>query len=160
MLKEKLDRLEQRVKEASELITQLRSEKEELENKYRETAKRNQELQSEMDYLKSIQDQFGLRLESICSHLDTVSDGTMTDAIAVYEKKIQHNANDYQACFNLGNIFEKKGFFDKAIEVYRKAIKIKPDFVSAIEHLAFLLEKLNREHEASPLWDKVLALKK
>ena len=35
-----------------------------------------------------------------------------------------------------------------------------PDFVDAIEHLAFLLEKLNRDHEASPLWERILSLKK
>lgn len=160
MLQERLDRLEQRVKEASELIVHLRNEKEDLEMKYREAVKKAQEVQSELDYLKSIQDQLGFRLENICSHLDNVSEGSMNDAISLYEQKIQENAQDFQAYFKLGNILEKKGLFDKAIEVYRKSIKIKPDFVSAIEHLAFLLEKLNRESEASPLWDKVLALKK
>lgn len=160
MLQERLDKLEQKVKEAAELIIQFRNEKEDLEIKYRGAIKRAQELQAELDLLKSVQDQLGFRIENICSQLDTVSDGSMSDAITLYEQKIQENAQDYQAYFKLGNILEKKGFFDKAIEIYRKAIKIKPDFVSAIEHLAFLLEKLNRESEASPLWDKVLALKK
>jgi hypothetical protein len=32
--------------------------------------------------------------------------------------------------------------------------------VDAIEHLAFLLEKLNRDNEASPLWERILSLKK
>jgi tetratricopeptide (TPR) repeat protein len=50
--------------------------------------------------------------------------------------------------------------YEKAILEYRKALKIDPDFVDAIEHLAFLLEKLNRDNEASPLWERILSLKK
>jgi hypothetical protein len=50
--------------------------------------------------------------------------------------------------------------YEQAIQEYRKALQIDADFVDAIEHLAFLLEKLNRDHEASPLWERILSLKK
>jgi tetratricopeptide (TPR) repeat protein len=72
----------------------------------------------------------------------------------------ERDLNDYLAQFEAGRAYEKKGLWNKAIEAYRRAIDVKPDFVDAIEHLAFLLEKLNREKEASPLWEKVISLKK
>ena len=65
-----------------------------------------------------------------------------------------------KALFELGHLYERQGMYEKAILEYRKALKIDPDFVDAIEHLAFLLEKLNRDNEASPLWERILSLKK
>ena len=66
----------------------------------------------------------------------------------------------HQAHFDRGVELERSGKYEAAIEAYRAALDTAPEFVDAIEHLAFLLEKLNREEEASPLWEKVLALKK
>jgi tetratricopeptide (TPR) repeat protein len=65
-----------------------------------------------------------------------------------------------KALFELGNVYERQGMYEQAIHEYRKVLGINPDFVDAIEHLAFLLEKLNRDTEASPLWERILSLKK
>lgn len=62
--------------------------------------------------------------------------------------------------FQRGVELENDGKYEEAIEAYRQALKTSPEFVDAIEHLAFLLEKLNREDEAAPFLEKVLALKK
>lgn len=62
--------------------------------------------------------------------------------------------------YDRGVQLEREGRYEEAIAAYRKALTTAPEFVDALEHLAFLLEKLNREEEASPLWAKVLALKK
>jgi tetratricopeptide (TPR) repeat protein len=68
--------------------------------------------------------------------------------------------NNAEALFELGNLYERQGMYEQAIQEYRKVLNINPNFVDAIEHLAFLLEKLNRDHEASPLWERILSLKK
>ena len=49
-----------------------------------------------------------------------------------------------EACFNLGNIFMESGRFDDAIDIYRRTIKINPQFMVVHYNLGNVLFKQKR----------------
>ncbi len=51
--------------------------------------------------------------------------------------------------FAHGHLLEREGRFDEAIEQYRKALRLKPDFVAARNRLGITLNKLGRHREAT-----------
>lgn len=53
---------------------------------------------------------------------------------------------------------ESHGLYDAALAAYAEAQKVKPDFVPALIHNAWLLENMKRQAEALPLWKRVLEL--
>lgn len=176
MLKNRFAELERKIKAAAELINRLKQENIALEMKYAEAQKKVAELTDEMERYRREQEEFSNRMEELLDYFRELpeemengyDDGlTVVEHLATKEEsakeselEMEENLDNYLALFDLGKGYEKKGLWDKAIEAYRRAIDIKPDFVDAIEHLAFLLEKLNREKEASPLWERVISLKK
>jgi len=111
-----------------------------------------------------------LRWIYILDHFDAVTkDGAkepqegvdiLEDSFVDLEREVEQDSENFVALFDLGVAYERKGMFEEAIVVFERAIKANPNYTSAMEHLAFLLEKLNREKEALPLWEKVLTLKK
>ncbi len=92
--------------------------------------------------------------------LPTRSGDAQEQALHRLTDSVIKEPTNVKALFELGNAYERQGMYEQAIQEYRKALAINVDFVDAIEHLAFLLEKLNRDHEASPLWERILSLKK
>ena len=176
MLNDRFGELEKKIKSASDIINKLKQEKAELEMKYEEAQRKITELTDEMDQYRRDEEEFTIRVEGLLDYFvefpenveDDQGDGlSVVEPFTVeddLEKELSLEANEdldnYMAQFELGRSYEKKGLWEKAIEAYHRAIDLKPDFVDAIEHLAFLLEKLNREKEASPLWEKVISLKK
>jgi tetratricopeptide (TPR) repeat protein len=61
--------------------------------------------------------------------------------------------------FQLGLLYEQKGQLEQAISEYRRALEGDAEHLEAAQRLAFLLEKLNRDAEASPLWDKIWTMR-
>jgi len=57
--------------------------------------------------------------------------------------KFDDNVNKHLTYFNLGIIYEKRGDWYKAIEMFNKALKIKPDFDKATKNLILLSARLN-----------------
>jgi len=57
--------------------------------------------------------------------------GEIVAAIKLYEKGIKKNGNNFRALSNLGALYERTEDYPKAINVYRKAIKLAPN----ISHL-------------------------
>lgn len=58
---------------------------------------------------------------------------------AIIEKtqaKLNHVSNDPILHYRLGNLYKSRGEADKAIEMYQKALLIRPAFVEALNHLA------------------------
>ncbi len=174
MLKDRFGELEKRIKSASDIVNKLQQEKAELEMKYEEAQRKIAELTDEMDQHRRDEEEFTTRVEGLLDYFvefpENVEDDqegglSVVEPFTVEDEKelsleADENLDNYMAQFELGRSYEKKGLWEKAIEAYHRAIDLKPDFVDAIEHLAFLLEKLSREKEASPLWEKVISLKK
>ena len=64
----------------------------------------------------------------------------------------------HELASDAGVQLEAHGRFDSALRAYAEALKIKPDFLPALVHRAWLLEQTGRPAEALPLWKKVLEL--
>ena len=64
----------------------------------------------------------------------------------------------HELASDAGVQLEAHGRFDSALRAYAEALKIKPDFLPALVHRAWLLEQTGRPAEALPVWKKVLEL--
>ena len=62
------------------------------------------------------------------------------------------------ASFDLGNAYFQKGQMNEAVDAYQRALKIKPDDVSARNNLGMALLKQGKTDEAAVQFRKVLAL--
>ena len=165
MFPEKFQELEEKIRLTAELVSRLKLEKTQLERKHQEAEKRIAELEEEVKRLRTerhpisptpVSPTMDNLIHQLNARQGDVPDQTMHRLTEVLVKE----PNNAKALFELGNLYERQGMYEQAIQEYRKVLNINPNFVDAIEHLAFLLEKLNRDHEASPLWERILSLKK
>jgi tetratricopeptide (TPR) repeat protein len=160
MFPEKFQELEEKIRLTAELVSQLKQEKLQLEHKHQEAEKRIAELESEITRLRAERPTTSPPVDTLIQHLNTRPGDPQDQALHRLAETLAKEPNNIKALFELGTAYERRGMYEQAIQEYRKALKVDADFVEAIEHLAFLLEKLNRDHEASPLWERILSLKK
>jgi tetratricopeptide (TPR) repeat protein len=160
MLPEKFRELEEKIRLTAELVARLRQEKQQLERQQEDAAKRIAELEAEVARLRAERHPPGAATEPPLRPLGSRQSEPPDPALRRLHELLGREPNNVAALFELGNLYERQGLYEQAIHEYRKVLNIDPDFVDAIEHLAFLLEKLNRDHEASPLWERILSLKK
>jgi tetratricopeptide (TPR) repeat protein len=160
MFPEKFQELEEKIRLTAELVSQLKQEKLQLEQKNLDAEKRIAELEGEIKRLRAERTAASPSMDTLIQHLNTRPGDSQDQTLHRLTETLVKEPNNVKALFELGNVYERQGLYEQAIQEYRKALKIDADFVDAIEHLAFLLEKLNRDHEASPLWERILSLKK
>ena len=79
----------------------------------------------------------------------------VTVAIGDLRAREMKGAEEY---FELAQLYEQQGQFEQAIDAYQDTLRLEAQNLEAVQRLAFLLEKLNRDTEAAPLWDKVWAM--
>ncbi|HUU98150.1 MAG TPA: tetratricopeptide repeat protein [Phycisphaerae bacterium] len=60
--------------------------------------------------------------------------------------------------FAHGHLLERQGGFQQAVDQYRKALELKPDFVTARNRLGIALNKLGRHGEASAEFRRAIAV--
>jgi tetratricopeptide (TPR) repeat protein len=160
MFPEKFQELENKIRLTAELMAQLRQEKTQLEHRNQQAEQRIAELEGELKRLRTERQATNASVETPMQPLPTRSGDAQEQALHRLTDSVIKEPTNVKALFELGNAYERQGMYEQAIQEYRKALAINVDFVDAIEHLAFLLEKLNRDHEASPLWERILSLKK
>ena len=73
----------------------------------------------------------------LLSNLATISiiRGDISKAANLLEESISLNSDDYMAWTNLGNLNQQRCYYRDAVESYKKAIAIKPDYSPAISNL-------------------------
>jgi tetratricopeptide (TPR) repeat protein len=160
MFPEKFQELEEKIRLTAELVSQLKQEKLQLEQKNQDAEKRIAELEAEIKRLRAERPSTSPSMDTFIQHLNTPPGEHQDQTLHRLMETLVKEPNNVKALFDLGNAYERQGMYEQAIQEYRKALKLDANFVDAIEHLAFLLEKLNRDHEASPLWERILSLKK
>jgi tetratricopeptide (TPR) repeat protein len=160
MFPQKFQELEDKIRLTAELMAQLKQERTQLERKNQEAEKRIAELEGELKRLRAERPAPNPAMETLSQHLTPKPDTPQEQTLQRLTETLAKEPTNLKALFELGNAYERQGLYEQAIQEYRRALKVDPDFVDAIEHLAFLLEKLNRDHEASPLWERILSLKK
>jgi tetratricopeptide (TPR) repeat protein len=160
MFPERFQELEEKIRLTAELVSQLKQEKLQLEQKNQDAEKRIAELEGEIKRLRTERPTTTPSVDTFMQHLSTHPGEPQDQTLHRLTETLVKEPNNVKVLFELGNAYERQGMYEQAIQEYRKALKIDADFVDAIEHLAFLLEKLNRDNEASPLWERILSLKK
>ena len=160
MIPEKFQELEEKIRLTAELVSQLKQDKLQLEQKNRDAEKRIAELEAEIKRLRTELPNTSPSMDTFTPHVNTPPGEYQDQTLHRLMETLVKEPNNVKALFDLGNAYERQGMYEQAIQEYRKALKLDANFVDAIEHLAFLLEKLNRDHEASPLWERILSLKK
>jgi len=68
-----------------------------------------------------------------------LSSGRLDAAIATTDRWISQRPNDVMAYMNKGSLMERKGDANQALELFQKALKVKPDFPMAANNVAYLL---------------------
>jgi tetratricopeptide (TPR) repeat protein len=160
MLPEKFHELEDKIRRTAEMMAQLKQDKTQLEQKHLEAEQRIVELEGELQRLLGENQTAGAVSDAPAQSAPARPREVQEPALHHLTETLNKEPTNVKALFELGNAYERQGMYEPAMQEYRKALKIDANFVDAIEHLAFLLEKLNRDHEASPLWQRILSLKK
>ncbi|HLZ20397.1 MAG TPA: tetratricopeptide repeat protein, partial [Smithellaceae bacterium] len=65
-----------------------------------------------------------------------------------YQTALELDPKNWNAHYNMGNIYKEKGNMDKAFEHFREVTKLKPDYADAQNNVGLILElyyKNNRE---------------
>jgi Flp pilus assembly protein TadD len=164
MYAEKFELLEAKIRETALLVSRLREEKRQLEQENEQLRERLYTLEEETRRSRDDSSQYVPNLDSLLQQLETLH----TDGHSVQESdpvstamqellgKEPKNAEEH---FQLGTLLEQKGQFEQAIIAYQRTMDVDAHNLEAAQRLAFLLEKLNRDAEASPLWDKIWAMR-
>jgi tetratricopeptide (TPR) repeat protein len=84
--------------------------------------------------------------------------GRFAEAEAAYRRWLLHFGPDAQVCFNLGNVLFSLGQRESAIERFRQAIEIDPDFVEAWGNLGSVLSEIGNHGEALAATRRALEL--
>jgi Flp pilus assembly protein TadD len=164
MYAEKFELLEAKIRETALLVSRLREEKRQLEQENEQLRERLYELEEEMRRSHDDSSRYVPNLDSLLQQLETLhTDGMggqesdpVSTALQELLGKEPKNAEEH---FQLGTLLEQKGQFEQAITAYQRTLDVDAHNLEAAQRLAFLLEKLNRDAEASPLWDKIWAMR-
>jgi tetratricopeptide (TPR) repeat protein len=156
--------LEAKIRETAMLVSRLREEKRQLEQENEQLRERLEELEKELRHSREDTTRYVPNLDSLLQQLDTLQAGVespkspapLTTSLHAFVAKEAKAPEDH---FQLGIFYEQKSQFEQAISEYRRALEVDAENLEAAQRLAFLLEKLNRDAEASPLWDKIWAMR-
>jgi len=66
------------------------------------------------------------------------------------------NPKDFNAYNNLGVIHQSLAEYKKAIQFYKKAVEIQPNYIDAYNNLGTLLVELNHLNDAKSIFEKSL----
>lgn len=100
---------------------------------------------------KSISDRFG---QLITEAENLQKQGKLDQAIAIYQSFIESGTHSltHAALYNLGVLLSQSGQPASAIEAYREAIRISPDFLEPRINLGSVLEQQGNVEQALALW--------
>ncbi|MCJ7496854.1 MAG: tetratricopeptide repeat protein [candidate division Zixibacteria bacterium] len=95
------------------------------------------------------------RLSKIDENIATFTTNILNEA----DKRFKAPVGDPSDYLSLGNVEFSKATYSKALELYEKAIELKPDFAEAWSNKGAALIKLNRHAEALQAFEKAIELK-
>lgn len=163
MYTEKFELLEAKIRETARLVARLREEKWQLEQENAQLREHIQELEEELQRYQEHRGEATPDLDHLLQELDTLQHGEKL-APAEVEMLPPHDLAEpeertSQDTVQRATAYEQKGRFEQAVEVYQRALEVDPNNFEVMQRFALLLEKLNRDAEASLLWDKIWAMR-
>jgi tetratricopeptide (TPR) repeat protein len=164
MYAEKFELLEAKIRETAMLVLRLREEKRQLEQENEQLRERLEEVEEKLRSAREDAARYVPNLDSLLQQLDTLQAGvesppTLDPLTTSLHELMTKETKDAEDHFQLGTLYEQRGQFEQAISEYQRALEFDTENLEAAQRLAFLLEKLNRDAEASPLWDKIWAMR-
>ncbi len=165
MYAEKFELLEAKIRETAMLVSRLREEKWQLEQENEQLRERAFELEEEARQSREDAARYVPNLDNLLQQLETLQDDDSrtlpaADSVAIaIQELLGKETRDAQDHFQLGVLYEQKGQFEQAIAEYQRTLEFESENLEAAQRLAFLLEKLSRDTEAAPLWDKIWAMR-
>lgn len=165
MYAEKFELLEAKIRETAMLMSRLREEKLQLEQENAQLRERVLELEEEARQSREDAASYAPNLDSLLQQLETLQEGgdglsPSIDPVATsIQELLSKETRDAHDHFQLGVLYEQKGQFEQAIGEYQRTLEFESENLEAAQRLAFLLEKLSRDAEAAPLWDKIWAMR-
>jgi len=85
-------------------------------------------------------------------------DGNFEQALTLIARALALESQNAQYYYNFGNICASLGDSQAAINAYRRAIHLKPDYIKAYSSLGFALKDQMRFGEAFDLFDQILKI--
>ncbi len=165
MYAEKFELLEAKIRETTMLVSRLREEKRQIEQENEQLRERIFELEEEVRRSREDAASYVPNLDNLLQQLETLHEGDdcsqdLGDPLAMaIQELLAKEPRDADDHFQLGTLYEQKGQFEQAINEYQRTLEFESENLDAAQRLAFLLEKLNRDAEAAPLWDKIWAMR-
>ena len=174
MSAEKYALLEARIRQTASLVAQLREENQQLMQENEQLYERIAELEEELQRARRPGTGSAPDFDHLLEQLDTLhqtdaprtirtsetyeSGPAATDDLAIEEPQAEEPQTEEDA-FHLGTTYERRGQLESAIQIYQQLLESDPNNLEVVQRLAFLLEKLNRDAEAAPLWDRIWTLR-
>jgi len=171
MSAEKYALLEARIRQTASLVARLREENQLLVQENEQLCERIAELEEELRRVRHPGAESAPNLDQLLAQLDTLHQADSPPRTGeTHEPEPAENdlaAEEPQAdepqteedYFHLGTTYERRGQFESAIQVYQQLLEADNNNLEVAQRLAFLLEKLNRDAEAAPLWDRIWTLR-
>lgn len=171
MSAEKYALLEARIRQTASLVARLREENQLLVQENEQLCERIAELEEELRRVRRPGAESAPTLDHLLAQLDTLhqadsppqtgetyeSEPAADDSAA--EEPQAEEPQTEEDYFQLGTTYERRGQFESAIQVYQQLLEADNNNLEVAQRLAFLLEKLNRDAEAAPLWDRIWTLR-
>ena len=171
MSAEKYALLEARIRQTASLVARLREENQLLVQENEQLCERIAELEEELRRVRRPGAESASNLDQLLAQLDTLHQADSPPRTGeTYEPEPAANDSAAEApqaeepqteedYFQLGTTYERRGQFESAIQVYQQLLEADNNNLEVAQRLAFLLEKLNRDAEAAPLWDRIWTLR-
>ena len=171
MSAEKYALLEARIRQTASLVARLREENQLLVQENEQLCERIAELEEELRRVRRPGAESAPDLDHLLEQLDTLHQADSPPrTVETYESEPVENdlaAEEPQAeepqteedYFHLGTTYERRGQFESAVQIYQQLLEADNNNLEVAQRLAFLLEKLNRDAEAAPLWDRIWTLR-
>lgn len=176
MSAEKYALLEARIRQTASLVARLREENQLLVQENEQLCERIAELEEELRRVRRPGAESAPNLDHLLAQLDTLhqadlpprtgetyeSEPAANDLAAEEPQAEEPQAEEPQTeedYFHLGTTYERRGQFESAVQVYQQLLEADNNNLEVAQRLAFLLEKLNRDAEAAPLWDRIWTLR-
>lgn len=178
MSAEKYALLEARIRQTASLVARLREENHLLVQENEQLCERIAELEEELRQARRPGAESAPNLDQLLEQLETLHQADLpprtvetagTDepepaaddvaAEAPQAEAPQAEPQTEEDYFHLGATYERRGQFESAIQIYQQLLEADGNNLEVAQRLAFLLEKLNRDEEAAPLWDRIWTLR-
>jgi tetratricopeptide (TPR) repeat protein len=106
--------------------------------------------------IECLRESFGFDYEDRVMAALAEIDYEIEKEVEIYNKRVEADARDKQAWFNLADIYYREGKLEKAISHYEKVLEIDPESVEAWVSLGYVYEELGNKEKAQKCYEEAV----